>query len=238
MAVDVAEDNLPVSARRSGSIPRRRQWIDSYAWLVLGVLALVTLGLEWKYMPHAREGQTLGQFAAKVATLVLAIASVSLVPRLRRTGYLIAGTPLLAILGFVIPKLTFYFLQGPQTQPEYYTYLWSLLYPGIVVAICLSWRQAGGSAGHALKVGLMGIVLVFSGYLEWMWFRANPSANYYGMKTIPHIQVIIGHFPSYGGLFIYMMCNVPIFVAIGIAPFDRWLDRLRGVGAEARQASA
>jgi hypothetical protein len=203
--------------------------VDRYAWLLFGVLALVGFGLVWAVLPHTREEQTLGQFVAKIIVFVLAIATVSLMPRLRRTGYLLAAVPFLVFLGYVIPKMTYYFLQGPQTQPEYYTYLWSLSYPGIMLSLCLAWRQGGGSPGRALKIGLFGLVLVFSGFLEWMWFRANSDMNYYDMKTIPHIDVIIGHFPSYAGLFVFMLCHVPILVAIAFAPFDRWLDRWRGV---------
>jgi tryptophan-rich sensory protein len=228
MAIETTGSGAPGSVRQHRPAWSRPRVIDNYAWLALGALAVIGFALLWKLTPHEREGQTLGQFVAKIVVFVLAIAAVSLVPRLRRTGFLVACAPFLAVLGFVIPKLTYYFLQGPQAQPQYYTYLWTLLYPGIILSLCLAWRQGGGSPGHTMKIGLMGLVLVFSGFLEWMWFRANPNMNYYDMKTIPHIQVIIGHFPSYAGLFIYMICHVPIFVAIGIAPFDRWLDRLRG----------
>lgn len=210
---------------------RRRRWVDNYLWLALGMAALVGLGIIWKFLPHERENVTLWQFAVKVLAFVIAVLAVSFIPRFERVGFLIASLPYFAFLGFITPKMTYYFLKGPQTQPEYYTYLWSLSYPAIILSICLSWRQAGGSVGRSIKIGLNGLLLVFSGFLEWMWFRINTSMNYYDMKTIPHIDVIIGHFPSYGGLFVYMLCNVPLFVAVNMAPIDSWVDRLRGSAA-------
>lgn len=237
MAIGAAGEGYKKSTGLGGKFSDRAKFVDSYSWIPVGVSALIGFALIWKLLPHAREDQTLGEFVAKFAVFVLAIMSASLAPRLQKAGYLVACVPFLIFLGFIIPKMTYYFLQGSQTLPQYYTYLWSLFYPGIILSICLAWRQAGGSAGRSLKIGLMGLVLVFSGYLEWMWFRANPNMDYYAMKTIPHIQVIIGHFPSYAGLFIYMICHVPIFIAIGFAPFDRWLDKLRG-SAEVRAVTA
>jgi hypothetical protein len=200
---------------------------DRWAWLAPAVVAAGIFGYIWVKLPHAREDATLWQFIVKVVAFVLAIVAVSMFPRMRRGGYLLVCLAFVMFLGFIIPRMTYYFLMGPNNLPQYYTYLWSLDYPLIMLALTFAWRQAGGTVGTAMKIGLNGLVLVFSGFLEWMWFRANPSMDYYGMKTIPHIDVIIGHFPSYGGLFIYMLCHIPIFVALNIAPWDRWLDRLR-----------
>ncbi|HUN37100.1 MAG TPA: hypothetical protein VMU95_34310 [Trebonia sp.] len=229
MATEVTGEGYPDSADRQVETSDRAKLFDRYAWIILGILAIIGFALTWKFFPHARENQTLGQFIAKSVVFIVAIGSVSLLPRLNKAGFLVVSATFLIFLGFVIPKMTYYFLQGPQTLPQYYTYLWSLSYPGIILSLCLAWRQAGGSAGRSIKIGLIGLVLVFSGYLDWMWFRANPNMNYYDEKTIPHVQVIIGHFPTYLGLFIYMICYIPIIVAIGIAPLDRWLDGLRGV---------
>ncbi len=205
----------------------RARTFDRWFWLPLAVVAACGLGFVWLALPHAREDAKLWQFALKVGMFVFAVVAVALFPKLPRAGYLAASAPFLLFLGLITPKMTFYFLQGPQTLPEYYTYLWSLDYPVIMLSLCFAWRQAGGSSGGAIKIGLNGLILVFSGFLEWMWFRANPSMDYYGMKTIPHINVIIGHFPSYGGLFVYMLFHIPLLVAVNIAPFDRWIGKLR-----------
>lgn len=200
---------------------------DHWAWLVPAVLALGAFGYIWVKLPHAREDVTLWQFIVKVVAFIFAIIAVSLFPRVKRGGYLLVCLVFVLFLGYIIPRMTYFFLMGPNNLPQYYTYLWSLDYPLIMLAMTFAWRQAGGTFGTAVKIGLNGLVLVFSGFLEWMWFRANSNMDYYGMKTIPHIDVIIGHFPTYGGLFIYMLCHIPIFVALNLAPWDRWLDRIR-----------
>jgi hypothetical protein len=44
------------------------------------------------------------------------------------------------------------------------------------------------------------------------------------MKTIPHIEVLIGFKPSHPGLLIFFACHIPLFVIVNLLPIDRWLE--------------
>jgi hypothetical protein len=197
-----------------------------YAWLCFAFLAATTFGIVWAFLPHVREGVTLPEFALKITAFVLAVFAVAAFPQHLRLSHLLLSIPSLVFLGFIIPKMMWLFLQGPHTEPEYYTYLWSLNYPGILLSIALAFRIGGGSAGKVIKLGLNGVILVFSGYLELMWFVVNPW-DYYDLPSIPHVEVIIGFFPTYTQLFVFALLHIPLLVAVNLAPIDRWLEMLR-----------
>ena len=203
----------------------KNRFVDKYLWVMCAAVAAFGFLLIWTLLPHEREVLDKWQFAVKIGVFVFAIAAVSTFPNNLRYGYLLASLPFLVFLGFIIPRMTYYFLMGPENEPAYYTYLWSLSYPGIILSICFGYRMGGGLPGKAIKLGLNGLILVFSGYLELMWFIVNPL-NYSDMPSIPHVEVVIGFMPSYFGLFIFALCHIPLLVGVNLLPLDRWYEEL------------
>lgn len=221
------------SDEKADELTSRQIFFDRFLWIALALLAAASFAAIWIFLPHEREGQSKIEFILKISTFILAICAVALMPNRFRFRWLLTSVPFLVFLGFVIPKMTYLFLMGPSTEPKYYTYLWSVNYPGIILSICLAWRLAGGSSGHAIKIGLNGLILVFSGYLELMWFQVNPL-NYYDMPSIPHVEVILGFFPTYTQLFIFALCHIPLLIIVNASPIDRWLTRARGPAQRAK----
>lgn len=207
-----------------------RQLTFRYLWLIFGAFAVIAFGAIWALLPHEREGQTLWEFVAKIIAFIFAIAAVSTFPQRFRGSYLVAAAPFVVFLSFIIPRMTYYFLMGPKTEPIYYTYLWSLDYPAILLSVALAYRLGGGSFGHCVKIGLSGLILVFSGFLELMWFVVNPL-DYYDLPSVPHVEVIIGHFPSRPELVVFALCHIPLLLIVNLLPLDRWYDRFLGVPA-------
>lgn len=228
MSSDIFRHEPIASPARSDRAWSAQTW-DRWAWSVPALLALVGFAYTATVLPRGRENATLAQFVLKIALLVVAIIAVALFPTFRRAGVLVASSGFVIFLGYIIPKLTYSYIK--QDFDLYYFMLWSFAYPALIIVTTLTWKQAGGTPGQAVKAGLNGLVLVSSGFLEWMWFRVNTDMNYYDMKTIPHIDVLLGHFPSYGGLFVFMLCHIPLVVLINVAPFDRWLAAVRGTSA-------
>jgi hypothetical protein len=216
----------PGTARPERSRPRIGAFVDRYLWIFLFAGAGLVFGFVWQFLPHVREGVTLPEFLLKVSAFVLAILGVAVFPKRFPLSYLLLSVPSLVFLGFIIPRMMYLFLLGPQMEPEYYTYLWSLNYPGILLSIALAHRIGGGSSGAVVKLGLNGLILVFSGYLELMWFQVNPW-SYYDMPSIPHVEVILGFKPTYTQLFVFALCHIPLLLAVNLVPMDRWVERVR-----------
>jgi hypothetical protein len=223
---DTMERRTAGGTGSSGTWSRIVRLAPNYAWLALAALAGIGYGINWLVVPHTRETVALGEFMLKIAIFMLAIAAVSSLPgyiRDSRFSFLLLALPSLAFLGYIIPRMFYWFLMGPENEPAYYTLLWNVCYPAIVLSICLAYRLGGASFGKTFKVGANSTILLFSGYLEYMWFVINPLP-YEGMKTIPHIEVLIGFKPSHPGLLIFFACHIPLFIIVNLLPIDRWLE--------------
>jgi hypothetical protein len=198
-----------------------------YAWVFFAALAAIGYGINWLVVPHAREGLTLPEFIVKIIIFLLAVAAVASLPRAiceAKYSFLLLALPTLAFLGYIIPRMYYYFVMGPSYEPQYYTLLWNLCYPGIVLSICLGYRMGGGTFGRTFKIGANSLILLFSGYLEYMWFVVNPMP-YESMATIPHIEVLIGFKPSHSGLLLFFAFHIPLLVILNMLPIDRWISR-------------
>lgn len=216
------------AAESTGVAARIARLAPNYAWFVLMALAGIGYLVNWLVVPHTRETVSLTEFALKITIFMLAIAAVAGLPdyiRMSRFSFLLLSLPAVAFLGYIIPRMFYWFLMGPANEPAYYTLLWNLCYPGIVLSICLAYRMGGAPFGKVFKVGANSTILLFSGYLEYMWFVINPLP-YEGMKTIPHIEVLIGFKPSHPGLLLFFAAHIPLFVIVNLLPIDRWLATL------------
>lgn len=223
---DTIKRRTPGRGGPAGPAARIARLAPNFVWLAFAVLAGVGYGLNWLLVPHARDGISLTEFIVKIVIFLLAIASVASLPRVvreSRYGFLLLSVPTLAFLGYIIPRMYYWFLMGPAEEPAYYTLLWNVCFPAIVLSICLGFRMGGATFGKTFKVGVNSTILLFSGYLEFMWFVVNPLP-YEAMKTIPHIEVLIGFKPSHMGLLAFFAFHIPLFVIVNLLPIDRWLD--------------
>jgi hypothetical protein len=204
---------------------RRRLWVVFAAAGLVGSLAV------WVFLPHEWEIENAWIPLVKVGIFVCLCLAIALFPNRSRYGYLLATLPLLVFLGFILPRVSYYVfhdaaLDGTQAR-EAYTVLYLLLYPGIVLSIALAYRLGGGSPGRVLKVALLGVVLIFSGFLDFLYPLVTP-------KPIPdvveanHIRIFLGHFPSYREVGFFLLAHVPVLAGIILLPLDRWLARLTG----------
>lgn len=222
------DGNFPADVVRAGSRP----WAPHVWWMALVVGAAGT-GFVWLATPHTREIQSPWQMVAKLlafACLCVAIAVFPWVsPRLNWLLYV----PFVLFTGYLIPRISwFYYGDGARAQGDsFYTHLYLLLYPGIVLTVAAAYRIGGGTPGRCLKIMATGVLIVFSGFLDIMWFVANPVEI---PETIdaPHINLFTGGPISFGATIVFALVHVPIIVGINLLPLDRWIGRL--LGADAR----
>jgi hypothetical protein len=76
---------------------------------------------------------------------------------------------------------------------------------------------------------LTGIVLVFSGFLDIMWFVVNP-VDLPAQIDAPHINLITGGPISFGAAVVFALVHLPILIGINLLPLDRWFERLLRTG--------
>lgn len=194
---------------------------SKYLWLIFLFIGAVSFLLVWFTFQHQRETYSLIQYLIQIVIFIILILSISFFPNQFRLRYLLLTIPLIIYLGYLAPKMTYLAIQGQIGM--FYTLEFTFLYPGLIMAICLAYRLGGGSPGRCVKTGLSGIILLFSGFLDWMWFVTNQLDYAKNVGTIPHIQVIIGHIPSLTELIIFVMVHFLIIIGINCMPLDKWM---------------
>jgi hypothetical protein len=202
-----------------------------YLWLVLAVIGVAGSAAVWGLMPHDWEMTNVGEPLVKVSVFGCLCLAVALAPNTFRHRHLIATVPFLLVLGYLLPRVSYFVFHDvppySQLAREGYTVLYLLLYPAIVLAVALAFRMGGGGSGAVLKICLTGVLLIFSGFLDVMW----PLANGQPLPEVieaHHIKVLIGHFPSYPEAVLFTLAHLPLLVLVNVLPLDRWLARLAG----------
>lgn len=195
--------------------------VSKYLWLIFLVIGVVGFLATWFSFPHDRETPSLAQYLILIIIFTIFLLSIGFFPNRFRLRYLLLLVPFIAYLGYLAPRMTYLGLQGQ--FDIFYTLEFYFLYPGLIMAVCLAYRLGGGSPGRCLKIGLSGILLLFSGFLDLMWFVSNRLDYAKNVGTIPHIQVIIGHVPSLTELVVFILVHFGIIAAINCLPLDKWM---------------
>ena len=219
----------PDSAEPGEAAPSR--WAAHVWWIAL---AAGTLGFAfvWLVTPHGREIGAAWELGAKLVAFAFLCCAIAFFPWVSQRLHWLLCVPFVFFTAYVIPRVSyFYYGDVERAQGDsFYTHLYLLLYPGIVLTVAAAYRIGGGSPGRCLKIAMSGIVIVFSGLLDVMWQVVNP-VDIPDLIDAPHINVITGGPISFGGAILFTLAHVPIVVGINLLPLDRWISRLLGGGA-------
>jgi len=191
------------------------------AWLACFLLGAIGAVISWVAFPHEREKATLLQYLVFIATFVVLLGGVSLFPNENKRLYLLLVVPILIFNLVLAPKLTF-FAENHQ-YPRFYTMFFSVLYPMFLASICMAYRLGGGRPGTTMKIGVIGVLVLFSGVMDYMWFILNKVDYATGATSIPHVEVFVGHVPSEPGMWAFIGVHFALAVALALAPLDRLL---------------
>jgi hypothetical protein len=214
--------------------------MKKHLWLVfmcaggLGSLSVYLL------MPHKGYIDSIFQMLYKLLAFFLVVVGISLFPNRWAKRHLLLLLVVVAFLSFFIPKLSFWGFVGiPQNIDDpynkYYTYLFLMLYPAVLLSICFAYRIGGGKPGHCIKIGLFGVLLLFSGYYDLFWFVVNRRPFPETLPYAHHIMVVIGHYPTTREAFLFFLCHVPFLVGIVLLPLERWISRFHGEDASSAE---
>ncbi len=208
--------------------------VRKYFWVAFSLLSCLGFGIVWLAFPHKSEIDSIGQFFIKLFVYFFIILSIGFFPKnLFEKKYLpsILVLPFFFYCGYLIPRLSYYGFTGLAAQNsidggEYYTLLYLLLYPSIILLVCFAYRMGGGSAGNAIKISLSGAIILFSGFLDILWYVINPVKIPETIEYAHHIKVVLGHYPRFQEAIIFAIFHLPILITVLLLPLDRWIEKL------------
>jgi hypothetical protein len=94
------------------------------------------------------------------------------------------------------------------------------------MSVCLSYRIGGGTPGNCFKIGASGVIILFSGFLDLMWYIINPVEIPKTLQYAHHIKVILGHYATYTEGIIFCLFHIPLMLILMYLPLDSWIDKL------------
>lgn len=204
---------------------RRNVWL---VFLALGAAGSATV---WLFLPHKSEIDSPWQVVFKLSVFLLVVLAISFFPNHLRRGYLLAIVPFLGFAGYLVPRISYYGFTGVVPTNSYaqagnfYTLLYLLTYPALVLTTTSAFRLGGGRPGQCVKIALSGVIILFSGFLDLLWYLVNPVPIPQTMQYAHHIAVVLGHYASWRETIVFALCHIPLLAGLLALPLDRWFDR-------------
>jgi hypothetical protein len=210
-----------------------------HLWLPLGILTLLVSGYIYFVSPHQRLIPGLTVLLFKLLPFVTASLTIAALPdRIPGPRYVWSALPVLALLGFIIPRLFYFAIQGFEASPsdqenllalfdEFYTVV-AILVPFIFLWVALVFRLAGGSPSGSLKLSIACLLVMLSGYEDVMLFLTTPMGPLPETATwAHHVTVFLGHPPSRAELFGFMAVHFVLAVLVLAVPWGKAMVGLR-----------
>jgi hypothetical protein len=210
-----------------------------HLWLPLGILTLFSGGYVYFFAPHQRLIAGLTVLLFKLLPFFMGSLTIAALPdRIPGPRYLWSVLPVLALLGFIIPRLFYFAMQGFEASPsdsenllalfdEFYTVV-AILVPFIFLWVSLTFRLGGGSPSGSLKLSLACLLVMLSGYEDVMLFLTTPMGPLPETATwAHHVTVFLGHPPSRAELFGFMAIHFVLAVLVLTVPWGKSVTSLR-----------
>lgn len=197
--------------------------------LTAAAVGIVGAALTWATSTHGREVGSGWEYVAQLAVFLFVTLAVALFPNHRPGAYVLVLVAFVVFAGYLFPRLSwFYYGDTARAQADlFYTHLYKLAYPALVLTVAAAYRLGGGSPGRVLKIAWTGVLILFSGFLDMMWQLVNPVPIPDRIDA-PHITAILGGPVSFGVAVAFALAHLPLIVGLNLLPLDRWLDRVLG----------
>lgn len=193
--------------------------------LVLGIIGFLTV---WFFLPHRSEIDHPFQILFRITVFLCISLSVAFFPNKMSWGYLLLLIPLATFVGFVLPRTGYFgFFGAAMERPgDFYIHLYQLTYPAVMLSVCAALRIGGGTPGQVLKTAINGTLILFSGFLDVMFFIINPVDIPEVIGAAHHIALRLGRYPRYWEAIVLVVVHIPFIVGVTFIPFDRWAKKL------------
>lgn len=201
-------------------------------WLVFLVLGLIGFLIVWNFHPHQSEIDSIWNLIFKLIVYGCIVGSIAFFPNHSKKGYLLVILPFFAFLGYLLPQVSYYGFTGAVITSNYelantfYILLYMLLFPMIVFSITLAYRMGGGSPGNCFKIALSGLIILFSGFLDVLWYIVNPVDIPEALVNASHISIFFGRPATYTEGIYFMFAHIPLIVLLLILPLDKWFQAI------------
>ena len=206
------------------------QFIKKYLWLISLLIGGVGTLFVWFCLPRQNEIEKTWWLLLKFLIFIFAILGVSFFPNRFKYRHLLACGPFILFLCYIIPRLSYCGIWGTVEDPvkfgEFYTILYLLCYPLIILSVAFAYRLGGGKPGHSAKICLIGILLIFSGFLDLCWNTANGLPLAKSLDYAYHIILIFGRATTWTETLIFCLCHIPLLVLFIWLPLDKWFIKL------------
>jgi hypothetical protein len=191
--------------------------------LLIGAIGTV---LSLYLFPKNREESTLLQYVTHIIVFVIIITGIGLFPTKKKWLFILLTIPILIFNMYLAPRLT-YFAEFNQ-YGNFYNLFFKILYPLFLCSIIFAYRIGGGKVGECIKIGLIGLLVLFSGVMDFMWFILNGFEYAKYATSIPHVQLIIGHVPKLHEMIIFMLVHLILSIAVLFVPFNDFFEKRLG----------
>jgi hypothetical protein len=211
----------------------QRRWVRHVWWVAL-IAGIAGTTYVWLATPHVREIESVWDLVARLLTFVFLCCAIAFFPGVSGRLHWLLYLPFIFYVAYLFPRIGyFYFVDVERVEDgSFYTHQFLLSYPGIVLTAAAAYRLGGGSPGRCLKIAVSGMLIIFSGLLDYMWWLVNP-VDLPEVIDAPHITILTGGPISYGSTVLFIAAHIPIIVGINLLPLDRWLARLFRAGEPA-----
>ena len=204
--------------------------INKYIWLILLFIGFLGFLSIWFLMPHKSEIDHIGQMIYKIVIFLIIVAGISLFPNRKKWYYLFLIMPVLGFTGYLIPRLSYLCYHAvaqnhPDGSQEYYTQLYLLTYPAVLLTLCFAYRIGGGTPGKCFKIGCAGMFILFSGFLDIMIYLITPLEIPEKLIYAHHIATVIGKYPTYLETILFTTFHLPFIICLFIIPIDKWIHK-------------
>lgn len=209
-------------------------------WFIFMFIGAVGALLIWLFLPHQSQIDEAWWLIVKFIAFGFIVLGIGLFPNNLKYGHLLCCLPFIFFLCYIIPRLSycgiFGTIQEPVEQGKFYTVLYLLCYPMIVMSVAYAFRMGGGSSGKSIKISIVGMLLIFSGLLDLCFNTVNGRPLAEHLDYAYHIIIILGHAPTWTGGLIFALCHIPIIIIVLLLPLDKWFEKWQ-IGSFAPQKS-
>ncbi|HYH02357.1 MAG TPA: hypothetical protein VEC37_04605 [Bacillota bacterium] len=210
-----------------------RSVIYKYLWLICFAIGLSGFVYIYFYKPHTAEIKTVWDYLFKIIMFMFLSSGFAFFPNKSKNSFLWLIPLIVIYAGFVGSRLDYVgfrlLASGDITQyeiNEYYIALYLILYPFLISCISFSYRMGGGTSGNCIKLSFVGVLVLFSSFLDVMFEITNPIIIPKVIEYNYYFKVIVGHFPSFPEEVIFCLCHIPLIVGFLMLPIDRWIERI------------
>jgi len=183
---------------------------------MLGSIAFVLI---WLFIPQTRQISNPFHFIIKIAAFFALCLGIAM---MRPNKMIFSILAFVGIIAVIVPRLSYLSFSGMENVSVYYTTLYFLLVPGIILLTMITYKAAGAASGKTMKLALYELVIFFSGLLDLTYYLIN-SIPIPDLVDAPHIALITGKPISYFNAFLFCIAHIPLLFIIYKVPLEKYL---------------